>query len=134
LSRSLRRVASPSIAVLPFANLSSDKENEYFSDGLANEIITALMRVDVLRVTARRSSFAFRGSEKDVREIGKKLGAATLLEGSVQRAGERVRDRRRDLSGHCRLSQGPAGALGQRDPTHNQDAYKLARMSERTGH
>lgn len=85
------RSTSPSIAVLPFVNLSSDTENAYFSDGLADEIITVLTHVDGLRVTARTSSFAFRGCETDVREIGKKLGVATLLEGSVQRANGRVR-------------------------------------------
>ena len=82
---------SPSIAVLPFSNLSSDKENRYFSDGLADDIITMLTRIEGLRVTARTSSFAFRNRPADVREIGKKLGVATLLEGSVQRAAGRVR-------------------------------------------
>lgn len=81
----------PSIAVLPFSNLSGDKENEYFSDGLADEVITALTRIAGLRVTARTSSFAFRGEGRDVREIGRKLGVRTLLEGSVQRSGERIR-------------------------------------------
>ena len=79
------------VAVLPFANLSSDKENEYFSDGLADEIITELTRIQGLRVTARTSSFAFRGLQQDVREIGRKLGVRALLEGSVQRSGGRVR-------------------------------------------
>ncbi len=81
----------PSIAVLPFANLSESRENEYFSDGLADEIINALTRIPGLRVTARTSSFAFRGREKDVREIGASLGAGTLLEGSVQKSGNRIR-------------------------------------------
>ena len=81
----------PSIAVLPFTNLSSDQQNKYFSDGLADEIITALSRIEGLRVTARTSSFAFRGKEQDVREIGAVLGVAMLLEGSVQRADGRVR-------------------------------------------
>lgn len=81
----------PSVAVLPFANLSGDKKNQYFSDGLADEIITALTRVHGLRVTARTSSFAFRGRQDDVREIGARLGVRTLLEGSVQRSQGRVR-------------------------------------------
>lgn len=80
-----------SVAVLPFANLSADKENEYFSEGLADEIITALSRIPGLWVTARTSSFAFRGREEDVRKIGAALGASTVLEGSVQRSGGRVR-------------------------------------------
>ncbi len=81
----------PSVAVLPFANLTGDKENEYFSDGLADEVINALVRVPGLRVTARTSAFAFRGKEQDVREIGARLGAAALLEGSVRREANRVR-------------------------------------------
>jgi TolB-like protein len=83
--------STPSVAVLPFVNLSESRENEYFSDGLADEIINALTRIPGLRVTARTSSFAFRGREKDVREIGASLAAGSLLEGSVQRSGNRVR-------------------------------------------
>ncbi|MEK7405913.1 MAG: hypothetical protein AAB225_12465 [Acidobacteriota bacterium] len=81
----------PSIAVLPFVNLAGDKENEYFSDGLADEVINALTRIPGLRVTARTSSFAFRGQQQDVREIGARLGAAALLEGSVRKQANRVR-------------------------------------------
>jgi serine/threonine protein kinase/Tfp pilus assembly protein PilF len=80
-----------SLAVLPFANLSADKENEYFSDGLAEEIINALTRVPGLRVIARTSSFSFRGKETDVREIGAKLNVESILEGSVRKAGNRIR-------------------------------------------
>jgi serine/threonine-protein kinase len=80
-----------SIAVLPFANLSADKENEYFSDGLAEEIINALSKVPELRVIARTSSFAFRGKEHDLRKIGQRLRVGTILEGSVRRAGNRIR-------------------------------------------
>jgi serine/threonine-protein kinase len=83
--------ALPSIAVLPFANLSPDRENEYFSDGLAEEILNALSRVEGIRVTARTSAFAFRGKELDVRQIGDALNVRTILEGSVRRAGDRVR-------------------------------------------
>jgi eukaryotic-like serine/threonine-protein kinase len=81
----------PSIAVLPFANLSADKENEYFSDGLAEDIIDALTRLPGLRVIARTSAFAFRGKDVDVSEIGAKLKVATILEGSVRKAGSRIR-------------------------------------------
>jgi serine/threonine protein kinase/Tfp pilus assembly protein PilF len=80
-----------SLAVLPFTNLSADKENEYFSDGLAEEIINALTRLPGLRVTARTSSFSFRGKEADVREIGAKLNVENILEGSVRKAGNRIR-------------------------------------------
>jgi TolB-like protein/tetratricopeptide (TPR) repeat protein/tRNA A-37 threonylcarbamoyl transferase component Bud32 len=80
-----------SIAVLPFANLSADQENEYFSDGLAEDVIDALTQVPGLRVMARTSSFAFRGKEQDVRRIGAELNVAHILEGSVRRAGNRIR-------------------------------------------
>jgi serine/threonine-protein kinase len=81
----------PSLAVLPFTNLSADKENEYFSDGLAEDIIDALTQVPGLRVMARTSAFAFRGKEADVREIGARLNVEHILEGSVRRAGSRIR-------------------------------------------
>ena len=84
-------VPGPSIAVLPFANMSADKENEYFSDGLAEEIINALAHVSGLKVTARTSAFAFRGKEEDIRRIAETLGVRTILEGSVRRAGSRLR-------------------------------------------
>jgi TolB-like protein/Tfp pilus assembly protein PilF len=77
--------------VLPFANLSADKENEYFSDGLAEEIINALTKVPELRVIARTSAFAFRGRAQDLRTIGARLRVAVILEGSVRRAGNRIR-------------------------------------------
>jgi TolB-like protein len=81
----------PSLAVLPFANLGGDKENEYFSDGLAEDIIDALTQVPGLRVMARTSAFAFRGKEQDVREIGARLNVEHILEGSVRKAGNRIR-------------------------------------------
>ena len=80
-----------SIAVLPFANLSADKENEYFSDGLAEEILIALSRVDGLRVAARSSSFSFKGKSVEMSEIASRLRVANILDGSVRRAGNRVR-------------------------------------------
>lgn len=80
-----------SVAVLPFVNMSSDPENEYFSDGITEEIINALTRIDGLQVTARTSSFVFKGQNKDVREIGRLLGVRTVLEGSVRKFGKRVR-------------------------------------------
>jgi serine/threonine-protein kinase len=81
----------PSIAVLPFANMGADKENEYFSDGLAEEIINFLAQIPGLKVTARTSAFAFKGKTEDIRKIADTLGVATILEGSVRRAGSRVR-------------------------------------------
>jgi TolB-like protein/Tfp pilus assembly protein PilF len=83
--------AKPSIAVLPFTNMSNDPENEYFSDGLSEELLNVLAKNTGLRVTGRTSSFAFKGKHEDLREIGQKLGVETLLEGSVRKAGNRVR-------------------------------------------
>lgn len=80
-----------SIAVLPFLNLSSDKENEYFSEGITEEILNALARVDGLLVTSRTSSFAFKGTNTDIREIGRQLGVKTVLEGSVRKIKNKVR-------------------------------------------
>jgi len=82
---------SPSIAVLPFANLSADKEQEYFCDGMAEEIINALTRVEGLRVVARTSAFSFKDRKLDVREIGRRLNVTAVLEGSVRKAGTRLR-------------------------------------------
>jgi serine/threonine protein kinase/tetratricopeptide (TPR) repeat protein len=82
---------TPSIAVLPFANLSADKEQEYFCDGMAEDIINALTQLEGLRVLARTSAFAFKGKHEDIREIGRKLSVGTLLEGSVRKVGGRVR-------------------------------------------
>jgi len=81
----------PSIAVLPFANMTGDKENEYFSDGLADEIINILAHMPGLKVTARTSSFAFRGKEQDIRKIAEMLDVRTIMEGSVRRSGSRIR-------------------------------------------
>jgi serine/threonine-protein kinase len=85
------RLADASVAVLPFTNLSPDPETEYFSDGMTEEIIIALSRVRGLRVAARSSSFSFKGRDVDARAIGEQLRVRTLLEGSVRRAGNRVR-------------------------------------------
>ena len=81
----------PSIAVLPFANLSGDPEQEYFADGMVEEIITALSRIRWLFVIARNSSFTFKGRAVDVKQIGRELGVRYVLEGSVRNAGGRVR-------------------------------------------
>jgi serine/threonine protein kinase/Flp pilus assembly protein TadD len=80
-----------SVAVLPFVNMSSDKENEYFSDGLAEELINALSKVEGLHVAARTSAFSFKGKNDDVRKIGEQLNVQTVLEGSVRKAGNRLR-------------------------------------------
>jgi len=85
------RAGVPSIAVLPFANLSADPENEFFSDGLTEELLNVLAKIPDLKVTGRTSCFAFKAKQEDLRHIGEKLGVATLLEGSVRKAGNRVR-------------------------------------------
>lgn len=82
---------APVVAVLPFLILAGDKESEYFGDGLADDVINALTRIPDLKVMARTSSFAFRGKDRDVRRIGAQLGASVLLEGSLRRAGSRIR-------------------------------------------
>jgi adenylate cyclase len=81
----------PSIAVLPFVNMSADPEQEFFADGITEDIITELSRFKDLLVIARNSSFAFKGEARDVKEIGRKLGVRYVVEGSVRRAGDRVR-------------------------------------------
>jgi len=80
-----------SIAVLPFVNMSSDLEQEYFSDGLSEEILNLLAKIPNLKVIGRTSSFAFKGKNEDLRGIGNALGVKTVLEGSVRKSGERVR-------------------------------------------
>ena len=82
---------APSVAVLPFANMSTDPENEFFADGISEDIINALGQIEGLRVAARGSAFSFKGKHVDPREVGQKLQVTTVLEGSVRRAGTRLR-------------------------------------------
>src|SRR5258706_2810565 len=86
-----RSPKATSIAVLPFANLSAGKDQEYFSDGLTEELITDLTQIPGLKVVARSSAFEFKGRNEDLRSVGHKLGVANVLEGSVRREGNRVR-------------------------------------------
>ena len=81
----------PSIAVLPFANLSGDPEQEYFVDGVVEDIITGLSRIKWLFVIARNSSFAYKGKSPDIRQVGRELGVRYVLEGSLRKLGPRVR-------------------------------------------
>ena len=81
----------PSLAVLPFQNLSGDPEQEYFVDGVVEEIITAISRLPWLFVIARNSSFAYKGKSPDLRQVGRELGVRYVLEGSMRKAGNRVR-------------------------------------------
>jgi TolB-like protein/class 3 adenylate cyclase/Tfp pilus assembly protein PilF len=87
----IRSGREKSIAVLPFVNMSSDPDNEYFSDGMSEEILNVLTRVEGLRVTARSSSFTFKGKNEDARAIGQTLGVGNLLTGSVRKSGKRMR-------------------------------------------
>jgi TolB-like protein/DNA-binding XRE family transcriptional regulator len=82
---------TPSIAVLPFLNLSADPDNEYFCDGLAEELLSALTKIGRLFVVARASAFSFKGKNLDAREIGLRLNVDTIIEGSVKKVGDRVR-------------------------------------------
>jgi serine/threonine protein kinase/Flp pilus assembly protein TadD len=86
-----RAPVEQSIAVLPFANLSADPENEYFADGMTDELINALAKVSGLHVVSRTSAFAFKGKLEDIRAIGRRLQVRTVLEGSIRRAGRRLR-------------------------------------------
>jgi serine/threonine protein kinase/Flp pilus assembly protein TadD len=81
----------PSVAVLPFVNMSSDPENEYFSDGLAEELIAVMTKIEGLHVASRTSAFAFKGKSEDVRKIGEQLNVRTVLEGSVRKSGNKLR-------------------------------------------
>src|SRR6266404_4850615 len=94
LSQPQRDSASPpekSIAVLAFVNMSNDPENEFFSDGIAEEIINSLSKVKALRVASRTSSFSFKGKNEEIGEVGRKLKVQTVLEGSVRKSGDRLR-------------------------------------------
>jgi len=81
----------PSIAVLPFQNISGDPEQEYFADGVVEEIITALSRFRSLFVIARNSSFSYKGKSPDIRQVGRELGVRYVLEGSIRMAANRIR-------------------------------------------
>ncbi|HVN34036.1 MAG TPA: TIR domain-containing protein [Casimicrobiaceae bacterium] len=86
-----RKPEPNSVAVLPFTNLSDDKENEYFSDGISEELLSVLQQIPDLRVAARLSSFSFKGKNTTAQEIGEKLGVENLVEGSVRKSGKSVR-------------------------------------------
>jgi TolB-like protein/Flp pilus assembly protein TadD len=91
LTRTSSRKLEKSIAVLPFANFSNDQQNEYFADGIQDDVLTNLAKISALRVISRTSVLSYRGQTHNIREIGKALNVATVLEGSVRREGKRVR-------------------------------------------
>ncbi len=90
-SEQMVEIETASIAVLPFVNMSSDTENEYFSDGLSEELLNALAKVEDMQVAGRTSSFKFKGQNENLTEIGAELGVANILEGSVRKSGDRLR-------------------------------------------
>ena len=90
-TRTMAQARIPSIAVLPFANLSADPDSQYFSDGLSEDLISGLTQLQGLQVASRTSAFRFRGGDLDIREIGRQLNVEAVLEGSVRRAGQRLR-------------------------------------------
>lgn len=124
-----------SVAVLPFINLSGDKENEYFSDGVSDELLTVLQKIPGLRVAARTSAFSFKASQATAQHIGQALGSAHLVEGSVQRSGNRVK-----IS--ARLSRSATGeTIWSRSFTREmtdvfavQEEIAVAILSELRGH
>ena len=123
----------PSIAVLPFANMSGDPEQEYFADGMVEEIITALSRIRWLFVIARNSSFTYKGQAVDVKQVGRDLGVRYVLEGSVRKAGQRVRITAQLIDAdHRRASLGrPVRRLARRHlRTSGQVAISVAGVIE----
>jgi TolB-like protein len=90
-SSSMRTSEAPSIAVLPFTDMSRERDQEYFCEGMAEEILNALTRIQGLRVAARTSSFRFKGQTEDVRKVAQELGVNTVLEGSVRKSGDQLR-------------------------------------------
>ncbi len=118
----------PSIAVLPFANMSRDPDDEYFSDGLAEELINLLAHVPGLKVTARTSSFAFRGKEQDIRRIAETLGVSNVLEGSVRRAGSRIRVTAQLINARTAIICGPSATTAS-SPTCSPSRTTSPRQS-----
>jgi adenylate cyclase len=109
------RLAPPSIAVLAFENMSSDPDQEYFSDGIAEDLITALSKLSGLLVIARNSTFTYKGKPVKVQQVGRDLGVRYVLEGSVRKAGDRVRItavQRPIARIHGRLHLGPVQVQG----------------------
>jgi TolB-like protein len=110
----------PSIAVLPFANMSGDPEQEYFADGMVEEVITALSRIRWLFVIARNSSFTYKGQAVDVKQVGRELGVRYVLEGSVRKAGGRVR-----ITGQLIDAQNGAHIWADRFDGSLEDVFEL---------
>ena len=95
------------IAVLPFTNMSGDPEQEYFSDGISEDVITDLSKIAGLMVISRNSSFTYKGRSADVRAVGRDLGVRSVLEGSIRRAGNRVKSLRSSSTPPVAFTYGP---------------------------
>ena len=124
-----------SIAVLPFENFSPDRSNEYIGDGITEEVINALAQVGALKVVSRTSAFAFKGTRSDVREIGKALGVDAVVEGSVQRANDRLRVTAQLINardGYHLWSETYNGAVGDVFSIEDQIARSVARALQRS--
>jgi len=124
-----------SIAVLPFVNFSSDRENEFIGDGISEQVINGLSQIDGLKVVARTSSFAFKGTKADVRDVGKSLGVDALVEGSVQRAGKQIRVTAQLVGTHDGFhlwSQTYSGAVDDVFSIEDQIARSVAKALQRT--
>jgi TolB-like protein len=93
--------------VLPFVNMSNDPEQEYFSDGIAEELLNALSRIKALKVAARTSAFSFKGKDVDLRDVGRKLNVATVLEGSVRKAASDCASPRSSSTSRRAITSGP---------------------------
>jgi len=122
--------AKPSIAVLPFANMSGDPEQEYFADGIAEDIITLLSKSRALFVIARNSTFTYKGRAADVRQIGRELGVRYVLEGSVRKAGNRVRVTGQLIEAATGGISGPSVTIGT-SPISSQYRIKSPPTSQR---
>ena len=121
---SLPQPEKPSIAVLPFQNMSGDPEQEYFADGMVEEIITALSRIPWLFVIARNSTFTYKGQVIDVKRVGRELGVRYVLEGSVRRGGGRIRIT-------AQLRPKPAHIYGPIGSTGRSKTYSICRTKSR---
>jgi adenylate cyclase len=125
--RSLPLPDKPSIAVLPFANRSSDPEQEFFADGIAEDVITALSRHSSLFVIARNSSFTYKGRAVDVKEIGRELGVRYVLEGSLRKAGNRIRVTSQLVDAETASISGPSITI-ETSPTFSQCRTRSPRL------
>jgi serine/threonine protein kinase/tetratricopeptide (TPR) repeat protein len=131
----IRSASINSIAVLPFVNFSSDRENEFIGDGISEEVINGLSQLGSLKVVARTSSFAFKGTRSDVRDVGKSLGVDALVEGSVQRAGNKLRVTAQLINthdGYHLWSQTYSGAVDDVFSIEDQIARSVAKELRRT--